>query len=59
LSFVILPSGAVGQAAIAESTLGDGELSTCIVAKIGRWQFPRPDDDSVIEVTYPVLLKTQ
>ena len=59
LGFVILPSGAVGQAAVTESTLGDAELHACITAKMARWQFPRPDDDSVVEVTYPVLLKTQ
>lgn len=59
LGFVILPSGAVGQPAVTESTLGDAELNACITAKIARWQFPRPDDDGVVEVTYPVLLKTQ
>jgi TonB family protein len=59
LAFTILPNGNVHDARTQNSTLGDAELEQCIAAKMARWRFPSPKDGGVVEVAYPLILKTQ
>jgi hypothetical protein len=59
LAFTILPSGHVGNPHCTNSTLGDAALESCIANKMSRWKFPQPSDGGVVEVAYPVILKTQ
>jgi hypothetical protein len=59
LAFTILPSGGVANAQTASSTLGDAELESCIRNKMSRWKFPSPKDGGVVEVAYPLILKSQ
>ncbi|MFO0744880.1 MAG: AgmX/PglI C-terminal domain-containing protein [Myxococcota bacterium] len=59
LAFTILPNGNVMDARAANSTLGDASLEQCIAAKMSRWRFPSPKDGGVVDVAYPLILKTQ
>jgi len=59
LAFTILPNGSVTDARAANSTLGDAALEQCIAAKMARWRFPSPKDGGVVDVAYPLILKTQ
>ncbi|MGE0787275.1 MAG: TonB family protein [Sandaracinaceae bacterium] len=55
VSWRILPSGEVGDARIAASTMGSAAVEGCIVRQIRRWRFPPPREGQV-EVRYPFLL---
>ena len=59
LAFTILPNGSVHDPRAANSTLGDATLEACITNKMARWKFPAPKDGGVVEVGYPLILKTQ
>ncbi|MCA9516727.1 MAG: AgmX/PglI C-terminal domain-containing protein [Myxococcales bacterium] len=59
LAFTILPNGGVHDARTTNSTLGDAELEACIAKKMSRWKFPTPKDGGLVEVAYPLILKTQ
>jgi len=59
LAFTILPNGSVHDPRTPNSTLGDAVLEQCITNKMTRWKFPAPKDGGVVEVGYPLILKTQ
>jgi len=59
LTFTIMPSGDVLDAACANSTLGDEALHACINTKVSRWTFPNPKDGGLVEVQYPIILKAR
>jgi TonB family protein len=55
--FTIQPSGLVSSTGIKESTVGDGALESCILARVRSWVFPKPEAPSVTEVgAYPFYL---
>jgi TonB family protein len=53
VKFVIAPTGEVQNAALAESTLGDAKVESCIVTAVRRWRFPSPEGGGVVVVTMP------
>ncbi|PKN55735.1 MAG: hypothetical protein CVU56_19980 [Deltaproteobacteria bacterium HGW-Deltaproteobacteria-14] len=59
LAFTILPNGSVLDPTCKNSTLGDEVLHKCISNKMSRWKFPSPKDGGLVEVQYPIILKTQ
>lgn len=59
LAFTILPNGSVLDPRTVNSSLDDATLEQCIVNKMSRWKFPSPKDGGVVEVAYPLILKTQ
>jgi len=59
LAFTIMPNGTTHEPRAANSTLGDAALEQCIATKMARWRFPQPKDGGVVEVAYPLILKTQ
>ena len=59
LAFTILPNGSTHEPHVANSSLGDAALESCISTKMARWRFPQPKDGGVVEVAYPLILKTQ
>lgn len=59
LAFTILPNGSVLDPRTVNSSLGDASLEQCITNKMARWRFPSPKDGGVVEVAYPLILKTQ
>lgn len=57
VKFSISPDGIVTTAGIKESSLGDGSLGNCIVARVKSWVFPKPEAPVVTEVSaYPFFL---
>ena len=59
LAFTILPNGKVLDPRTKNSSVSDANLEACIVKKMSRWRFPQPKDGGVVEVSYPLILKTQ
>lgn len=59
LAFTILPNGGVLDPRTVNSSLDDSALEECIRNKMARWKFPSPKDGGVVEVAYPLILKTQ
>ena len=56
VSFVIDPKGKVGTCTIAESTLGDPDVESCILKAVQRWTFPKPKGGGIVKVSYPFVL---
>ncbi|HEY0133910.1 MAG TPA: AgmX/PglI C-terminal domain-containing protein [Nannocystis sp.] len=56
IDFTIGDKGTVTKTAVAESSMKDAAVPTCMSAAIEGWLFPKPDGGSV-EVTYPFVLE--
>lgn len=56
-SFVIGPSGDVMTARIADSTMGDAQVESCITRVIQRMKFPPCAGGGTADVTYPWIFK--
>ena len=54
--FRIGGDGKVLAAEIAEDTLGDPTVGTCMLSSVKRWVFPKPAGSSV-DITYPFVLE--
>lgn len=54
--FVISPTGSVQSAMVADSSLRNAAVESCIVQAVRRWTFPAPDGGGVVVVNYPFLL---
>ncbi|MFT3839763.1 MAG: AgmX/PglI C-terminal domain-containing protein [Myxococcaceae bacterium] len=55
--FGINPAGQVPTATIAQSTVGDTELDTCVLGRTKLLQFPARKTDGLVLVTYPFVFK--
>ncbi|HEV8320584.1 MAG TPA: AgmX/PglI C-terminal domain-containing protein [Myxococcota bacterium] len=55
ISFVIAPTGAVAKANSTESTLGNPAVDACVVDKVLRFIFPKPEGGGIVEVSYPFV----
>jgi hypothetical protein len=56
--WVISPGGSVASARQARSTVASTAVSSCILAEIKRWRFPKPVGGSV-QVRYPFVFRVQ
>jgi TonB family protein len=54
--FTITPTGAVISSMIAESSLGNRAVESCIAQSVRRWLFPKPHGGGLVEVNYPFEL---
>lgn len=54
VAFVINSAGSVGSSTIAQSTLADSGVESCIASAFRRWQFPAPDPEGIAIVRYPL-----
>lgn len=57
VKFVISASGAVATSQVAQSSVGNAELETCIAGRVRTWVFPKPKGGGVVVVTYPFIFK--
>jgi TonB family protein len=57
VKFVIGVAGPVMSAKVAESTVGNEAMDTCVTDAVRTWTFPRPKGDGVVVVTYPFLFR--
>lgn len=57
VAFVIGADGNVMSSRVAQSTVANPELESCLAARFKSWLFPKPKGGGIVQVTYPVLLK--
>jgi TonB family protein len=57
VSFIISPSGNVQSASVADSTLSNPGIESCITNAVNRWTFPRPEG-GIVMVNYPFVLQS-
>lgn len=57
VSFIIDAGGAVSEAEVRESTLGDAGFETCVLRQVRRWRFDPPRGGGQCLIHYPWLLK--
>lgn len=57
VQFVIDPTGSVSDAAVAETTLENASVESCILSRIRRWKFPEPRGGGVVSITHPWFFK--
>jgi outer membrane biosynthesis protein TonB len=57
IKFIIMGTGAVQMAAVAESTIGNPSVENCIAQAVRRWTFPQPEGGGIVIVTYPFQLE--
>jgi len=53
--FVIAPTGTVAAAVIADSSLGNMRVESCVTDAVRRWQFPVAQQAGTTIVTYPFV----
>lgn len=56
--FVIAPTGTVGAAVIAESSMKNVRVEACVTDAVRRWQFPVAQQAGTTVVTYPFVFST-
>ncbi len=54
LKFVISEEGAVKTSEIAHSTISSPDVEQCVLARSRSWQYPKPDGEGSVPVTYPL-----
>jgi TonB family protein len=57
VAWTIDPSGAVSDANVSESSIGNANVESCIMQRIRRWKFPEPTGGGVVNVTFPWIFK--
>lgn len=57
IKFIIAPTGAVQNAAVAGSTMNNPRVENCIAKAARRWNFPAPEGGGIVVVTYPFVLQ--
>jgi TonB family protein len=55
LNWTIDSSGSVIDATVAESSIENQNVESCIAQKVRRWKFPEPQGGGVVSVTFPWL----
>lgn len=58
LQFKILPNGYTSGVRVVGSSINDSTLIHCITKRMQRWKFPQPKDGGVVNVSYPLVLKS-
>jgi TonB family protein len=56
VSFIISSSGAVQSSTVANSSLGNQRVESCIATAVRRWAFPAPEGGGIVVVNYPFML---
>ena len=51
--FIINPNGRVGSARILSSNISDNQFRNCLTRTIKKWKFPKPRNNSSVDVNYP------
>ena len=57
IKFVISAAGSVASSNVAQTTVGNAELESCIAGRVRTWNFPKPKGGGVVVVTYPFIFK--
>ncbi len=57
VAFTVGPDGKVLQANATQDTFPDAAVADCIVARVRRWEFPKPEGGGEVTVTFPWVFK--
>jgi TonB family protein len=57
VKFIITADGTVKTSSVAQSTVNNPELETCVAGRVRTWQFPKPKGGGMVLVTYPFIFK--
>ncbi|MBX3272332.1 MAG: energy transducer TonB [Sandaracinaceae bacterium] len=58
VSWTVDSSGTVQRSEVAQSTLGNAGVESCIASAVRRWTFPQPDGGMPVGVNYPFMLQS-
>lgn len=57
VNFIIEGTGAVSEASVTETSLGNANTEQCMLTKIKRWKFPQPVGGGIVTVNFPWIFK--
>lgn len=57
IEFIIAPTGKVLSAKVAQSTMGDRAVESCIIQKVAMWRFPASKQGAAAKVRYPFVFR--
>lgn len=57
--FVIAKDGSVSKSSIKNSSLGNGEVESCISSRFLRFKFPQPLGGGIVIVSYPFMFSAR
>lgn len=58
VKFTIGASGKVETQKVSETTLANQSVEGCILSRLSKWEFPKPQGGTTVVVTYPFLFKS-
>ncbi len=58
LRFTITAGGQVVNSAVANTTMNNGRVETCVVKAARRWLFPKPKGGGVVVVALPMVFRS-
>jgi len=59
VKFVISQSGSVVSASTSSDSMGNEEVTRCLVDSVKRWTFPEPRGGGIVVVNYPFAFTTK
>jgi len=57
VKFIIAATGRVSNSSIAQTTMKNAAVESCIAGKVRGWRFPRPKGGGIVIVTYPFIFR--
>jgi len=58
MKFIVGPTGSVDSAVVADSTLGNSDVESCIAEQVKTWIFPEPQGGGVVVINYPFVFSS-
>lgn len=58
VKFTIAGDGSVETQRVGETSLRNANVESCMLQKISRWKFPKPNGGTKVVVSYPFLFKS-
>jgi TonB family protein len=58
LEWAVTGTGSVGVVKVATSSLSSPEAVNCMIDKVKKWKFPKPQGSGSVEVVYPFIFNT-
>ncbi len=55
MRFTIAATGKVVDSVLVSTTMGAPRVESCVVRGVLGWEFPRPQGDGAVVVTYPFM----
>jgi TonB family protein len=59
VGFTVSPEGRVSSARVEADTMGSAAVANCLVGRVKRWRFPKPEGGGIVVVSYPFVFKAK